>query len=65
MIDVTDIQSFDKTQDLRSVGVGDEVTIIGHDGKENISVDDITTFLDASSYELVTRINPLVKRIYN
>lgn len=44
--------------------VGDEVTIIGCDGKPEISVDNIATLLDMSSYELVTRINPLIKRIY-
>lgn len=54
MIDVTNI---------KGVKIGDEVTIIGQDKKENISVDDISTLLDGSSYELVTRINPLIKRI--
>jgi len=55
MIDVTDI---------KNVKVGDEVTIIGQDGKEKITVDDVATLLDASAYEFVTRINPLIKRIY-
>ncbi len=55
MVDVTKI---------KNIKVGDEVTLIGSDGDENISVDDTSTLLDASSYELVTRINPLIKRIY-
>jgi len=55
MIDVTGI---------KGVKVGDEVVIIGHDKKEEISVDDIATQLNASSYELITRINPLIKKIY-
>ena len=55
MIDVTEI---------KGTKVGDEVTIIGCDGKAPLSVDDIATLLDASAYELVTRINPLIKRIY-
>ncbi len=55
MIDVTDIIK---------AKVGDVVTIIGQDGQENVSIDDIAALLDASSYELVTRINPLIKRIY-
>lgn len=46
------------------IKVGDEVTIIGRDGKLEITVDDIATILDVSAYELVTRINPLIKRFY-
>ncbi|MEI6528605.1 MAG: alanine racemase [bacterium] len=55
MVDVTNIPG---------VKVGDEVTIIGRDGKEEITIDDMATLIDGSSYELVTRINPLIKRIY-
>jgi len=55
MIDVTKVSK---------IKVGDEVTIIGRDGKSEISVDNIASLLDASAYELVTRINPLIKRIY-
>ncbi len=55
MIDVTGI---------KNVKVGDIVTIIGKDGKQVISIDDMATLLDGSSYEFVTRINPLIKRIY-
>lgn len=55
MIDVTDV---------KNPKVGDEVTIIGQDGKNEISAESIANLLDASVYELVTRINPLIKRIY-
>lgn len=55
MVDVTDI---------KSVKVGDEVTIIGKEINQSISIDDIAGLLDASPYELVTRLNPLIKRIY-
>jgi len=55
MIDITD---------AGKVKVLDEVTIIGRDGKTEIQADDIATLLDASTYELLTRINPLIKRIY-
>lgn len=64
MIDITDVQ---KTKVL------DEVVIIGQQGKparkmkaggEKILASDIADLLDASAYELVTRINPLIKRIY-
>ena len=54
MIDVTNIKC----------KVGDEVTIIGVHGKGKILVDELATLLDASAYELVTRVNPLIKRIY-
>lgn len=55
MVDVTDI---------KKVKVGDEVTIIGQDGNEEITVDDIAGLLSGSSYEFITRLNPLIKRIY-
>lgn len=61
MIDVTGVKN-------PKVGLpaqtGDEVTIIGRDGGNEITVDSIATLLDGSAYELVTRINPLIKRIY-
>jgi alanine racemase len=50
---------------IKGVKVGDEVTIIGHDGKAEIRADDIINFFEGgSAYELITRINPLIKRIY-
>jgi alanine racemase len=54
---------------VKNTKVGDVVTIIGKDpgragGKEEISADDISGLLDASTYELLTRINPLIKRVY-
>lgn len=55
MVDVTGI---------KGVKVGDEVTIIGQDKQEEIKADDISSMISGSSYELVTRINPLIKRIY-
>ena len=50
--------------DVKNTKVGDMVTIIGKDGKEEITADSIASLLDASTYELLTRINPLIKRIY-
>lgn len=55
MVDITKI---------KSAQVGDEVVIIGRQKKSKISVDDMANLLKASSYELITRINPLIKRIY-
>ncbi|MEK7650044.1 MAG: alanine racemase, partial [Patescibacteria group bacterium] len=51
IIDVTDI---------KGVAVGDEATIIG----EGITADALAYLADTSNYEIVTRINPLIKRIY-
>jgi alanine racemase len=50
---------------IKGVKVGDEVTIIGYDGKQEIEAEDITNIYEGgSAYELITRINPLIKRIY-
>lgn len=55
MVDVTHI---------KNIKVGDEVVLIGKSDKAEITAYDISTLLDASPYELLTRINPLIKRIY-
>jgi alanine racemase len=55
MIDVTHISG---------VRVGDEVTLIGKDGAEVITPEELADLIGTSSYEIVTRINPLIKRIY-
>ena len=55
MVDVTDI---------KKVKVGDEVTLLGRDGQEEISANDLAVLSGTSCYEIVTRINPLIKRIY-
>jgi alanine racemase len=55
MIDVTGV---------KNVKVGDEVILIGKDKKEEISADYLSSLMDASTYEFLTRINPLIKRIY-
>ena len=49
---------------IKGVKVGDEVVIIGKSGKEQIIVDDISTITGGSSYEFLTRINPLIKKFY-
>jgi alanine racemase len=48
----------------KNMKVGDEIVLIGKIGNLEISADDISTILDGSTYELLTRINPLIKRIY-
>jgi len=55
MVDITDIPN---------VRVGDRVTLIGRDGKEEITTDKLAKKISTINYEIVTRINPLLKRVY-
>lgn len=55
MIDVTDI---------KNVSVGDEVVIIGSQGKEKISAEDVAQRCNTINYEIVTSISKRVPRIY-
>ena len=55
VIDVTDVPK---------VSVEDEVVLIGKSGSVEVSAEDISYLTDASWYEIVTRLNPLIKRIY-
>ena len=57
-----DMISVDVT-DVKNVKVGDEVILIGRSEKSEISVDDIAYLSDTINYEIVTRLNPLIKRI--
>ncbi|MES2437158.1 MAG: alanine racemase [Patescibacteria group bacterium] len=55
VIDVTD------TPDLN---VGDEVVLIGKSGDLEITATDVANTAGYSRYEFITRINPLIKKIY-
>ncbi len=57
-----DMVSVDVT-DVPRVSVGDEVVLIGRSGKETISAEEIAEKCGTINYEIVTRINPLIKRI--
>jgi alanine racemase len=46
------------------VAVEDEVVLIGRQGKAEISAERVGDISDSSWYEIVTRLNPLVRRIY-
>lgn len=54
MIDVTDIPGARE---------GSEVVLLGSQGKENISAEEYAQKVGTISYEIVTRINPLLPRI--
>jgi len=49
---------------VKNPKVGDEITLIGKDGKEKLTLEEVATLTDTSPYELVDRINPLIERIY-
>ena len=55
IIDITDISN---------VKVGDEVVVLGKSGNKTIKASDISSIFDGSDYELLTRINPLIKKFY-
>jgi alanine racemase len=50
--------------DLTGARVGDVVTVIGRDGKEEITVYEIARRAGVSHYELLTRLNPLIQKFY-
>ncbi len=53
IIDVTDID------DLQ---VGQTITLLGRDGEQEITADEIASLIDTSCYEVITRLNPLMKK---
>ncbi len=55
VIDVTDIPK---------AKTGDEVVLIGTSGKEKITATELARLAGTSAYEILTRLNPLMKRIY-
>ncbi len=50
--------------DCDEVTIGAEVVLIGTQGKAEISAERVAYLADASWYELVTRINPLIRKHY-
>ncbi|MFO7732640.1 MAG: alanine racemase C-terminal domain-containing protein, partial [Candidatus Aminicenantes bacterium] len=54
VVDVTDIPG---------VRLEDEVTLIGTDGRERLTADDLAAWAGTISYEILARINPLLPRL--
>ena len=54
MVDVTN---------LKNVKVGDQAILIGRQGKQEITADELAQKIGTINYEVVTRINPLIERI--
>jgi alanine racemase len=50
--------------DIPGVKFGDVVTIIGQDGKEEISVCQLEENSGLTYYEIIAHLNPLIRRIY-
>ena len=55
VIDVTNIPD---------IKIGDVVTVIGEDGKDEITIEEITSKADIYDVEFVTLLNPQMRRIY-
>lgn len=49
---------------IPNVKIEDEVVLIGQQGKGEMTAENIANLIDMSAYELITRINPLIKRFY-
>ncbi len=50
--------------DIPEAKVGSVVTIIGRDGEEEVRADKIADPERTSEYEIITRLNPLIKRVF-
>ncbi|OQA04906.1 MAG: Alanine racemase [bacterium ADurb.Bin400] len=50
--------------DCANVNIGNTVTLIGKDGGDEVSAYELANKADMSYYELLTRINPLIKKYY-
>ncbi len=50
--------------EIKGARVGDVVTVLGRDGKEEIAVYEIARRAGVSHYELLTRLNPLIQKFY-
>ena len=55
MVDVTDVQP---------VSVGDEVVLMGRQGREQITAEEIAEKMDSISYEVLCGIGKRVPRVY-
>ncbi|MFA4995740.1 MAG: alanine racemase [Patescibacteria group bacterium] len=56
VIDVTDV---------KNIKICDEVVLLGKDGKEEVTAYELALLADTSWYEIITQINPLIKRIHS
>ena len=50
--------------DVFGAKVGDEVVLIGRQGREEVTAEEIAMHAATTPYEILTRLNPLMKRIF-
>jgi alanine racemase len=50
--------------DIKEARTGSIVTLIGQDCKESIFAEELSELSNTVNYEIITRLNPLIKRIY-
>ena len=48
---------------IRGVQTGDVATLLGRDGKGVVTAEEIAVHAQTSPYEILTRLNPLMKRL--
>lgn len=58
-----DIITVDLT-DIPDVQIGSEAVLLGEQNNAVMSADEMASLAETSSYEIVTRLNPLIKRFY-
>ena len=47
---------------IKNLGVGDEVVLL--DGRKGPTAEELASLTQTSSYEIITRLNPLIQRFY-
>jgi alanine racemase len=50
--------------EVKNPKIGDEAVLIGKSGEKRVSAENIADLAGTSSYEILSRLNPLIKRIY-
>lgn len=50
--------------EIKNVKHGDEVVLLGKSGKDEIPAEEMAMLVGTSSYEIVTRINPKIQRVF-
>lgn len=49
---------------VKNAKIGNEAVILGKSGKEKLTAEDLAQKIGTTNYEIITRINPLIKRLY-
>jgi alanine racemase len=49
---------------IKGIKVGDDAVLIGKQGKEEISAGELARLANTTHYEIVTKLNPLIKKVY-